>query len=63
MVLGMVNIFIFIIFVASLYFSWVLTVQIMLGVLFFLFAIPTAIITIYNLFNSREPSKESAITN
>ena len=59
--IGMINIFIFILFAASLYFSWVLAVQIILGILFFLFAIPTIIVTIYNVFNNREVAREDAI--
>ena len=54
---GIINIFIFILFIASLYFSWVLAVQIILGILFALLAIVTALMAISNLFNNRDNAK------
>ena len=60
---GIINIFIFILFIASLYFSWVLAVQITLGILFSLFAIFTVLRAICNLFNNRDDRRKNAKLN
>ena len=60
---GIINIFIFILFIASLYFSWVLAVQIILGILFALLAIVTALMAISNLFKNRDDRRKNAKFN
>lgn len=57
---GTVNVFIFILFAASLCFSWGLAVQIILGILFSSYEICTIIATIRNVFEHRESRRISA---
>ena len=57
---GTVNVFIFILFAASLCFSWGLAVQIILGISFSSCEICTIIATIRNVFEHRESRRRSA---
>lgn len=56
---GTINVFIFILFAASLCFSWGLAVRIILGILFSLFEIYTIRETIRNVFEHRESRRKS----
>ena len=56
---GTIHVFIFILFAASLCFSWGLAAQIILGILFSLYEICTIIATIRNVFEHRESSRNS----
>ena len=57
---GTIHVFIFILFAASLCFSWGLAAQIILGILFSLYEINTIIVTIRNVFEHRESGRENA---
>lgn len=58
-VIGVINILISGLFVCSIFFGWVLAVQIILGILFALLAIVTAFATIYNAYNSRDVRRQN----